>query len=245
MINVLIIGETCTDIFKYCRVSKICPEAPVPVITPIYETSNKGMAGNTYENIKALLPGEIISTFTNETKITKTRYVEEKSNHMFLRVDEGEEDVDYLVWTPAKEAMLRLADITIVSDYCKGFLMDDDIKKIGENSNLCIIDSKRKLSDDLIKDYDFVKLNESESLDQPFFTTDNVITTLGARGASYMGEEFPSPNPQQTIDVSGAGDTFTASFIVKYYQTQNIKTSIEFANEMSAKVVSQRGVVTP
>ena len=48
-----------------------------------------------------------------------------------------------------------------------------------------------------------------------------------------------------TIDVSGAGDTFTAAFIVKYFQTKDIPLSIKFANEKSSDVVSKRGVVTP
>jgi sugar/nucleoside kinase (ribokinase family) len=61
----------------------------------------------------------------------------------------------------------------------------------------------------------------------------------------YQGVVYPSPNPQETIDVSGAGDTFTSSFILKYYQTRDVKTSITYANEMSAIVVSKRGVATP
>ena len=56
---------------------------------------------------------------------------------------------------------------------------------------------------------------------------------------------YPSPQPQETIDVSGAGDTFTAAFAVNYLDTENIPLSILFANEVSAKVVSKRGVVTP
>jgi sugar/nucleoside kinase (ribokinase family) len=61
----------------------------------------------------------------------------------------------------------------------------------------------------------------------------------------YQGIVYPSPNPQETIDVSGAGDTFTSSFILKYYETKNVKTSIIYANEMSSIVVSKRGVATP
>ena len=245
MINILIIGETCTDIFKYCTVSKICPEAPVPVVNTLYETTNLGMAGNTYANIKALMPGEIIATFNNENTITKTRYVEEKSNHMFLRVDDGENDIEPFKWSLNKDAMLGMADITIVSDYNKGFLTDNDIAEIGRKSNLSIIDSKRKLSDELIENYDFIKLNESEHINNPQLTSNNTITTLGRYGARYQGIDYPSPNPQQTIDVSGAGDTFTTSFITKYYQTKDIEISIKFANEMSAQVVSKKGVVVP
>jgi sugar/nucleoside kinase (ribokinase family) len=65
------------------------------------------------------------------------------------------------------------------------------------------------------------------------------------KGAKHNDIEYPSPSPKQTMDVSGAGDTFTASFIMKYYQTKNIDESIIFANLMSSIVVSKRGVTTP
>jgi sugar/nucleoside kinase (ribokinase family) len=45
--------------------------------------------------------------------------------------------------------------------------------------------------------------------------------------------------------VSGAGDTFLAAFVTKYLETQDVNISITFANEMSAIVVSKRGVSTP
>jgi sugar/nucleoside kinase (ribokinase family) len=72
----------------------------------------------------------------------------------------------------------------------------------------------------------------------------NVIVTLGSMGAKFKGTLFPSPKPQETIDVSGAGDTFTASFILKYYKTKDVNKSISYANEMSSIVVSRRGVST-
>ena len=68
---------------------------------------------------------------------------------------------------------------------------------------------------------------------------------MGVRGCQYNGVVYPPSSPQVTMDVSGAGDTFTSSFIVKYYETKDIKQSIEFANEMSSIVVSKRGVKTP
>jgi sugar/nucleoside kinase (ribokinase family) len=73
----------------------------------------------------------------------------------------------------------------------------------------------------------------------------NVIITLGSKGASYDGIIYPSNNPKETIDVSGAGDTFTSSFILKYYDTKNVIESIKFANDMCSMVVSKRGVTTP
>jgi bifunctional ADP-heptose synthase (sugar kinase/adenylyltransferase) len=243
--KVLVIGETCVDKFIYCSTGRLSPEAPVPVINPTKTISNAGMAGNTYKNVKALAPKAIMASISQKAKITKTRYVEEKSNHMFLRVDEGEDFDCQFMWGPFSDSSLAEADIVIVSDYNKGFLSNADLKEIARKSKLSILDSKRKLTNDIIEGFTFVKLNESERLNNPDLTTDNIITTLGKKGAEYKNVLFESPNPQDTIDVSGAGDTFTAAFIVKYFETKDERASIKYANEKSSEVVSKRGVVVP
>jgi len=243
--KVLVIGETCVDEFVYCDAKRLSPEAPVPVLNPIKSVENPGMAGNTFANVKALSPEAIMANITQKKKIIKTRYVEEKSNHMFLRVDKGEKFDDLFQWSMFVDSSIAEADIVIVSDYNKGFLSNSDLKEIARKSTLSILDSKRKLTNDIIENFTFVKLNESERLNNLNLTTDNIITTLGKKGAEYKNILFESPNPQDTIDVSGAGDTFTAAFIIKYYQLKNEEAAIKFANRKSSEVVSQRGVVTP
>jgi bifunctional ADP-heptose synthase (sugar kinase/adenylyltransferase) len=244
--KVLVIGETCVDRFVYCEAKRLSPEAPVPVLTPIKTIENPGMAGNTIENVRAIsLEGCEINWVTQKSKITKTRYVEDKSNHMFLRVDEGEDFNCRFKWDLNMDVVLGQADIVIVSDYNKGWLSDADIKEIGRKSSLSILDSKRKLTNDIIENYTFVKLNESERLNNPNLTTDNIITTLGKKGAEYKNVLFESPAPQDTIDVSGAGDTFTAAFIVRYFETKDERIAIKYANQKAAEVVSKRGVVVP
>jgi D-beta-D-heptose 7-phosphate kinase/D-beta-D-heptose 1-phosphate adenosyltransferase len=52
--NILVIGDSCTDVFRYGKVTRIAPEAPVPVIVPEKEIANPGMAGNVVANLKAL-----------------------------------------------------------------------------------------------------------------------------------------------------------------------------------------------
>jgi len=243
--KVLVIGETCVDQFVYCEAKRLSPEAPVPVLNPLYTVNNPCMAGNTFENVKALAPDAIMASITQKDTITKTRYVEEKSNHMFFRVDEGENFECKFKWSAFTDSTIAQADIVIVSDYNKGFLSNGDLKEIARKSKLSILDSKRKLTNEIAKSFTFVKLNDSERSNNPDLTTDNIITTLGKRGAEYKGVVYESPNPQDTIDVSGAGDTFTAAFIVKYFQLQDESAAIKFANRQSALVVSKRGVVTP
>ena len=243
--NVLVIGETCIDRFIYVNSPRLSPEAPVPVVNPVVAIENPGMAGNTASNVKALAPDCNLIHLSQDQLITKTRYVDDKSNHMFIRVDEGESNIRPFRWDMKTDTMLGAADIVIVSDYNKGFLRSADLKEIARKSKLSILDSKRQLTNDIIEGFTFVKLNESERLNNPQLTTDNIITTLGKKGAEYKNILFESPNPQDTIDVSGAGDTFTAAFIVKYYQLQDERAAIKFANRKAAEVVTQRGVVTP
>lgn len=241
----LVIGENCVDRFVYCEAKRLSPEAPVPVLTPLYTIENPGMAGNTIANIRAMSPNTEIVSIHQKQKITKTRYVEEKSNHMFLRVDEGEDFNCNFKWGTGVDVALGQADVVVVSDYDKGWLNDADLKEIARKSTLSILDSKRKLTNDIIKGFTFVKLNESERLNNPNLTTDNIITTLGKRGAEYKNILFESPKPQDTIDVSGAGDTFTAAFILKYFETKDERVAIKFANEKASEVVSKKGVVVP
>jgi len=243
--KVLVIGETCVDKFVYCNAKRLSPEAPVPVLNPINITNNQGMAGNTLENVRAINSDCYTMLLGQSEHITKTRYVEEKSNHMFLRVDEGEDKITPFKWGMDIDVMIGEADVVIVSDYNKGFLTNADLKEIGRKSKLSILDSKRQLNNDIIGAFTFVKLNESEAKANPDLTLENIITTLGKRGAEYKGVIYESPNPQDTIDVSGAGDTFTAAFIIKYYQLQDEAAAIKFANRKAAEVVTKRGVVVP
>lgn len=242
---VLVIGEVCEDIFIYGNVNRLSPEAPVPIFIPKRVVKNSGMAGNVENNVNSLLVGKKTHLIRQVGTITKTRYVDDKSNHMFLRVDDGD---DYVMMYN-KEFSTENYDVVIVSDYNKGFLSNEHLLQIGSScTGISIIDSKRKLTQEIIDVFNFVKVNEHEYLANKDILDKNVekvIVTLGKEGVRYQNNIIPSPSPKETIDVSGAGDTFTASFAVRFFETKDIELSLKFANEMSAIVVSKRGVVTP
>ena len=120
--NILVIGESCIDKFIYGEVNRLSPEAPVPVFTPLETTQNPGMSGNVVANVKALELNYKIIHLTQEESIYKTRYVDAKTNHMFIRVDEGENNLIPFKWTPLMDIHLGQADVVIVSDYNKKFL---------------------------------------------------------------------------------------------------------------------------
>ena len=246
MIKVLVVGELCEDNFIYGECKRLSPEAPVPVMNPIETVINDGMSGNVVKNLQSLSNEILINHWYQSERITKTRFVDKKTNHMFLRLDDGEQNLTPMNHSTEKFDSIRDSDIVIVSDYNKGFLDEQWLKFLGKFAKLSILDSKRKLNKEIIDSFSFVKLNEKEyKMNEHLSSCENIIVTLGQNGAKYKDKIYPSPSPKETIDVSGAGDTFTASFILKYFQTKNIDESIIFANEMSSIVVSKRGVTTP
>jgi len=250
MAKILVVGELCVDRFVYCDIKRLCPEAPVPVLNPVYTTTNNGMAGNVFENLKNILPESEILHWHQNDKLEKTRYVEKKSNQMITRVDEGElqkcDHISYL--SPAQRNTITESDLVIISDYNKGFLSDAAIIEISNLSKVCILDTKKKINENLIQHIDFIKQNEIEYENNKKLIDENLskfIITLGSKGASYNGKVYQSPKPQDTIDVSGAGDTFVAGFVAKYLATKSISESLEYANEMASIVVAKKGVSTP
>lgn len=246
--KITVIGETCTDVFIYLETKRLSPEAPVPIVTQKRLTINKGMAGNVVNNLNALSKNITVKQISQKPKITKTRYVDEKSNHMFMRLDEGDDDVFPLILEDCYVEKIKNSDVVIVSDYNKGFLSDRVLIEIGKLSKFSVLDTKRIFSEEIISSFNIIKVNEEEYLKNKTVADkfiNKVLITLGKNGVKYMNSTYPSKSPKETIDVSGAGDTFTAAFTLKYMEGQNLTESIVYANEMASIVVSKRGVTTP
>jgi D-beta-D-heptose 7-phosphate kinase/D-beta-D-heptose 1-phosphate adenosyltransferase len=245
--KITVIGEFCTDIFVYGETKRLSPEAPVPVFNPLYVERNFGMAGNVVENLKSLDQDVTIKHLHQFQPIKKTRYVDDKSNHMFIRVDEGEETITPLELTDDVIDEIKESDAIIVSDYNKGYLNEKILLEVAYHSRFIVMDTKKKIGNKILSSFNFVKLNESEFLKHDFDKCwlNKILVTLGSKGAKYMDTIYPSPDPRETIDVSGAGDTFTASFTVKYLETKNVEESIIYANKMASIVVQKRGVSVP
>jgi D-beta-D-heptose 7-phosphate kinase/D-beta-D-heptose 1-phosphate adenosyltransferase len=249
MVKILVVGELCEDIYVYGEVNRLSPEAPIAVINPTKTVSNDGMAGNVVKNLKFLSPkSEILHIYQNE-KITKTRYVHEKSNQMLLRVDDGEiNGIQKLLINDNVSHLIESSDIVIISDYNKGFLDEETIRVISQKSKMCLLDTKKKISQETLKNIHFIKLNELEYKNNKEVVDNNknkFVITLGSNGAKYLDVIYPSSNPQETIDVSGAGDSFMASFGLMFLKTKDIEKSINFANDVCANVVNKKGVSLP
>jgi len=241
---VIVIGENCKDKFVYGHCNRMCPEAPVPVFKPTGDiTINDGMAGNVASNVRSL--GYPCHHIHNSGDTIKTRYIDYRTNQMLLRVD----DNDYsspLVIEGLTAALVASADLVIVSDYDKGLLTEATMKEIFELNPNCFLDTKKRLRASWAGKARCIKINEPEfeatrdSISQSLMK--KIVITRGDAGCDFQGETYPPRKALQTIDVSGAGDTFIAGLATKWLETRAIKDSIDFANECAHKVIQQRGV---
>jgi D-beta-D-heptose 7-phosphate kinase/D-beta-D-heptose 1-phosphate adenosyltransferase len=242
--KIAVVGDACIDKFVYCDCQRLCPEAPVPVLDVTRITENRGMAGNVVENIKALNGFCHSSVNDNDERITKTRYVDDKTNHMFIRIDHTEEI------TPISDDHIEIIlemdfDALIISDYCKGFLPKDSIERLSKAKCPTFLDTKKVLGP-WAKDINFININQGEFQISEYEINlynlyPNIVQTLGPDGAEYRNKNYPVEEVE-VKDLSGAGDTFLAGLVIEYLNTKDIDKAIVFANKCASKVVSRKGV---
>jgi len=241
-VKILVIGETCVDKYVYGKAERLSPDAPVPVLIPEHETTNKGMASNVAINLQNL--GAEVTVVTNPNPLLKTRFVDDKTNHMFMRLDEGEYDVDRC--DTIHEINFKDYHGVVISDYCKGFLEEEDISIICKSHPRVFVDTK-KIIGEYCKDAFLIKINELEWTNSkkyyPCNMEDKLVITLGNKGCNYRGSNF-SVRDVPVKDQTGAGDTFMAGLCYSYLTHNSIESAIVFANECAGKVVKTRGVTT-
>ena len=248
--RVLVIGDSCEDVFIYGEIERMSPEAPVPILQPIRKTKNGGMALNVYNNFLSL--GVEVNIVTNEkSQIRKVRYVDNRSSQMVLRIDENDEceEIDEITRMHIcnNQYQDKTYDAIVISDYCKGFLSKTDIELLCKTNKNVFIDTKKQLGK-WIEYATFIKINSFEyKKNYDYFNTngftDKLIVTLGGEGCLYNGKNYPVKKVS-VKDVSGAGDTFLAGLVYGYLDTNSIYKAIKFAQECTTIVVQKHGVST-
>jgi bifunctional ADP-heptose synthase (sugar kinase/adenylyltransferase) len=242
MKKVLIIGDSCIDVFVYGNCKRLSPEAPVPILNPINTVVNDGMAYNVYRNVKSL--GVFCNIVTNDDKPRKTRYVEKESNQTLLRVDENDV-IERISQNELLGIDFKEFDAVIISDYNKGFLSEEDIEFISTQHNWVFMDSKKKLGN-WCSFIDVIKINEKEQISNMDWIPENynkyLIVTLGSRGSMYNNVIYPIEEIHPVRDLSGAGDTYLAALVAEFLKSTDMEKAIKFANKCASWVVTQKGV---
>jgi rfaE bifunctional protein kinase chain/domain len=170
-LRVLVIGDVMLDRYVVGDVSRISPEAPVPVLSVTDERSVAGGAANVALNVRSLgaevesvgwfgkdergdelidiLRSENIEVdpafrFSSAPTISKSRIT--ASNQQICRVDRESSSDKY---SPKigeidelLQAKLKFADAVIVSDYGKGFVTNELLSMVRHSSKFVSVDPK-------------------------------------------------------------------------------------------------------
>ena len=238
--NILLLGDSCTDMYHYGVCERLSQEAPVPVFKLISTEHKPGMASNVEKNILAF--NNKVTLISNDPSlITKERFIDNKFNQQLLRIDKGEgASLQPLSKIPSN---IEDYDCVVISDYNKGFLRHEECLKI---SSLCtrhkipfFVDSKKQ--DLSCFEGAILKINKKEAEQVIKYPINyDIIITLGGAGAQWLGHYIPSI-ATEVFDVCGAGDTFFASLVEEYLNTKDMIKSIQYANRCASITVSKIG----
>ncbi|MDQ3491214.1 MAG: D-glycero-beta-D-manno-heptose-7-phosphate kinase [Acidobacteriota bacterium] len=295
-VKVLVVGDVMLDRYWWGRVGRISPEAPVPVVSLERTSLIAGGAANVAANVAGLgakpflfgitgkdegaklLPEVLqksnISAFElfpiKDRKTTvKTRIV--AHNQQVVRLDQetstplnSRETASLL---KKIEAAFDLIDVVILSDYAKGFLTDELIKRLisqgKKNGKIVLIDPKGK-------DYSkysgatILTPNQREAADACGLE-DNcsnlversgemllerlglkaLLITQGEKGMTLLqkgkSSSYLPATARKVYDVTGAGDTAIATMAVALGSGMDFLQAAEIANTAAGLVVEKIG----
>ena len=232
--NILVIGDSCIDEYRYGDITRVNPEATVPLLT--YEKSEErfGMAQNVYQNLIRL--GMNAEFHGPEVLSRKIRYIDRRTGNHLLRVDM---DVISVPYAPKQTYDY---DAIVISDYNKGFITEEVILEIRNRFSGPIYMDTKKTNLSKFKDI-YIKINQRELYESTSMPErDKLIVTYGARGCGYMDNMY-SVKAIEVVDVCGAGDVFLAAMVVKHLETGDMNIALPFANEKAALSCQSLGTV--
>lgn len=243
-----VIGDAITDHYVFGKLTRICPEAPIPVFVKERDEIRSGGAANVSRQLKAL-GCEPIEVFGANRSI-KTRHMV-GSQMVGIRIDQDR----YSTFTLADQrAVMQLIesekpDVVILSDYGKSWVNRLTVE--------CVLPVPWTIVDP--KGTDWTKYhgcrvlcpNEQEweavDCEQPFATT--IVAKHGSKGlaiveklpdGSQTAELFPA-KAKRVYDVTGAGDTVVAVLGATVAAGGSLQDACRLANLAAGHVVGEVG----
>jgi len=213
MSNILIIGDIILDHYIQGNVTRISPEAPIPVLEFTEEFYRLGGAANVANNLnksnssiilrgvggfgyfkqwEQLLKGKTFYSkidLNNPAFLIKTRFA--SNHHYLLRVDRGSKYEQSFMNLAALEEDIENADTIIISDYCKGTITPKIVKILNryKKHKKFIVDSKNYIDKSIYLDSYLITPNTEELkklLKSDIVTTVLVDEFLAAYNIKYL-----------------------------------------------------------
>lgn len=243
-----VVGDAIVDQYEFGSVSRICPEAPVPVFVPEHAETRQGGAANVAANLSAL-GLEVETTFAPMAQWSKkTRYL--VGAHQLLRVDEDQQGELQDSLEIMRSKMLS-AGVLVLSDYAKGALTPHWCQFLIVGSATlgipCVVDPKgtdwekyHRASVICPNTQEFLK-NRRTSVDDS-----HILLKRGAFGIDLInafestGRNYPA-RAHRVFDVTGAGDTVVAAVAATLAAGGDLDAAAQIANAAAGVVVEEIG----
>jgi D-beta-D-heptose 7-phosphate kinase/D-beta-D-heptose 1-phosphate adenosyltransferase len=207
--KILVVGDVMLDEFIWGKVTRISPEAPVPVVNVHHETSMPGGAANVARNIRALngkvilasavgddtwgnllfkllkedkVDTSILIKLKNRSTILKTRVI--AHSQQVVRIDKEKnskpKDGELAYLNDNIKKVIKNIDGVIVEDYGKGLINQDLVYFLAD---ICKQHNKFIIADP----------KKGHAIDYTDFTliTPNLEEALALAGLEYNGEYIP------------------------------------------------------
>jgi D-glycero-beta-D-manno-heptose-7-phosphate kinase len=234
--KILLIGDNGIDQYQFGTVTRISPEAPVPVLNYTHTVTKPGMAANVEDNLLKL--GCEVDFVHGVKTCIKTRVIDSKTGQHLVRIDQD---------IPSKAVKIDYTDIDkynaiIVSDYNKGSIEYETVEHLRKNyPGPIFVDTKKT---DLARfEGCYVKINALENAAAKTVPTE-LIVTLGRDGVQYKEHKISTPQVE-AFDVCGAGDTFLSALAYNFVLSADILAAIRFATRAASVTIQHIGVYSP
>ncbi|MDR2849766.1 MAG: PfkB family carbohydrate kinase, partial [Verrucomicrobiota bacterium] len=298
-LRILVIGDLMLDHYIWGDASRLSPEAPVPIVKVGHDTHTAGGAANVASNLRALgAQAEVVGTFgadaygrmlqTTLTErgvvcggdcasgpaptIVKTRVM--CRNQQLCRIDREAPPSAYALPEAAVDALrgkLAAADAVILSDYAKGVVTSELIRRVQAEARpgqLIALDPKPRpglsftrvtlLTPNRAEALQLAELSGAEGPPFPAaevvariharHAPEHLVVTLGGDGMllstdGLPGRQLPTA-AREVFDVSGAGDTVIATLTAALAAGADIGRAAALANLAAGVVVGKLGTAT-
>lgn len=294
--KVLVVGDVMLDRYWWGSVNRISPEAPVPVVNLEKTSLVVGGAANVAANVAGLgaepflvgligddeeadlfvdlltdkkLNAEFLIKTPNRQTTVKTRIV--AHSQQIVRIDQEtrinlSSDEEEMLWEKINGLFDKI-QIIIVSDYGKGTISEDFVKRLittaNEKSILVLIDPKGKYYNKYkgaamltpnrfeiaevyqLEDYEQKTLEKAGEKMLAELSLKSLLITQGEAGMTLFERDNPvlhlPVTARKVYDVTGAGDTVIACLAVAIGSGANFFEAAKFANQAAGLVVEQIG----
>lgn len=251
----MVAGDAMLDRYWFGDVSRISPEAPVPVVRMLREEERPGAAANVARNVEAM-GGECVRVFGSGKPIEKLRLIARNQQVARVDFDHPQEPISSLPGVGD-------CGMVVFSDYGKGSLKNIlDLIAMAKLAGATVLVDPKGHEYQKYRGADVIKpnLNEMKELVGGWSNEEQlsakaqrlradagigaILLTRAADGMSLYDHEGMTHIPavaQEVYDVSGAGDTAIAALAVALSRGYSLKAAAGFANRASGIVVGRFG----